>query len=232
VESGQPVPHDTVSASLAVPSSSPEELDEEDEEEEEDDEFLLLPSAKSTARVTRLPISIPEADEDDLEDLEDLSDREDEDDDEDDEVDPLRKYLLLLRLLFLFPPDLDEPEEEDDEEESESKALSPFISSASAGGNGNPSRFCGLSVAPRKTSEFSTSYHPILFRPGINVGWMTFLIKGFAAGKASLGSTSGCIVLDVALLGNPGRREGEWNNCSANIGGPLASLDLGESCVR
>lgn len=225
-----------MSASLAVPSSSPEELDEEDEEEEEDDEFLLLPSAKSTARVTRLPISIPEADEDDLEDLEDLSDREDEDDDEDededDEVDPLRKYLLLLRLLFLFSPDLDEPEEEDDEEESESKALSPFISSASAGGSGNPSRFCGLSVAPRKTSEFSTSYHPILFRPGINVGWMTFLFKGFVAGKASLGSTSGRIVLDVALLGNPGRSEGEWNNCSANIGGPLASLDLGESCVR
>ena len=95
MEPGQPVPQDTVSASLAVPSSSPEEFDVEDEEEEEDDEFLLLPNAKSTARVTRLPISIPEADEDDLEDPEEPSDREEEDDeeeeDEDDEDDPLRK---------------------------------------------------------------------------------------------------------------------------------------------
>jgi hypothetical protein len=67
----------------------------------------------------------------------------------------------LLRRFFRDDPEEEEEEEEDDPE-SESKADSP----PSAKTGGNPSLISGRSVAPRKISELSISYHPTAFRPG------------------------------------------------------------------
>jgi len=67
----------------------------------------------------------------------------------------------LLRRFFRDDPD-EEDEDDEDDPESESKADSP----PSAKTGGNPSLISGRSVAPRKISELSISYHPPTFRPG------------------------------------------------------------------